>query len=52
MQTSRCVNDENVTTGIDGLAPRFFRESFDGSSIRFADLALVDVGLDRLRDNL
>ena len=52
MQAARGIDDQHVAAGDDGFAARFFHQALDGRGVGFADLAFVDVALDRLRDDL
>src|SRR5215469_1506473 len=52
VQSARGVNKEDVASGHDGFATRFFDEALYGSGVRLADFSFVDVTLDRLRDDL
>ena len=51
MQTAGGVNDQHIASRDDGLAPRLFRQTFNGGGVRFPDLSLVEIGLDRRRDH-
>ena len=52
VQTAGGVDDQHIAAAVDGFAARFLGQALDGGRVGFADLAFVDVGLDRLRHDL
>ena len=51
VETPGGIDDEHVAASVDRFAARFFGKALDGGRIRFSDLAFVEVGLDRRRNN-
>ena len=51
METAGGVDDQHIAAGDDRFLARFFRQALNGRSIRFSDLAFIEIGLDRRRDN-
>jgi hypothetical protein len=52
VQSAGGVDDQNVTASVNGLAPGFFGQAFDRRCIGFDVGALINVRLDRLRNDL
>ncbi len=51
METARSIDDEHIAARVNRFAARLFGETLDGRRIRVADLAFVEVGLDRRCDD-
>ena len=50
-ETAGGIDNEHVAGGVDGLAPRFFHQPFDGRGIGFLNFALVKMRFDGLGDD-